>query len=421
MTKITLTDLVNLQNEATAVSAINNNNAVVETAFDNTLSRDGTAPNTMSAPLDMNSNQVINVGAPLSLNSAVRLTDLNTLNGGGTIVALPPGGTTNQVLTKSSNLDYAVNWGNTAATVSSVGLSMPADFIVTNSPVTTAGTLTANWTTFPTGVGAVVRATSPTLVTPILGNATATTINGGFAITSASTNAVTNTMMSNMASNTVKANITGGATSPADVALGSLYAIPQIYVQTTGSGTFTTPAGAKYLEVELIGGGGGSSGSGTTAGNGGAGGNTTFGSSFLTGTGGSAGTTSAGTPAAGGVPTGGDVNITGGAGGSANVNSNTYGGDGGDGFYGGGGGIIMGNAGRAGVSGGGASGAGSSATAVSGGGGGAGGYCFKLITSPLSTYAWAIGAAGTAGAAGTGGFVGAVGGAGLLIVRTYFT
>jgi len=76
MTKITLTDLANLQNENTAVNAINNNNAVLKTAFDNTLSRDGTVPNQMGNILDMNSNQIINLPAPSTVNSPARLIDV---------------------------------------------------------------------------------------------------------------------------------------------------------------------------------------------------------------------------------------------------------------------------------------------------------------------------------------------------------
>lgn len=59
--KLTLTDLSNLTNQASAVATINANNDDVETAMDNTLSRDGTAPNAMEAELDMNDNQIINV------------------------------------------------------------------------------------------------------------------------------------------------------------------------------------------------------------------------------------------------------------------------------------------------------------------------------------------------------------------------
>lgn len=64
MAKLILSDLANLQNEATAVSTLAANNALVETALENTLSRDGTSPNTMTASLDMNSQTIINLPSP---------------------------------------------------------------------------------------------------------------------------------------------------------------------------------------------------------------------------------------------------------------------------------------------------------------------------------------------------------------------
>lgn len=76
MAKLTLTDLVNLQNESSAVSTINANSAAIETALENTYSRDGTSPNTMNATLDMNSNRVLNLPAPISANEPVRLQDM---------------------------------------------------------------------------------------------------------------------------------------------------------------------------------------------------------------------------------------------------------------------------------------------------------------------------------------------------------
>lgn len=60
MAKITLNDLSNLQNENTAVTKINQNNSILETALENTLSRDGTLPNQMEADFDMNSNDILN-------------------------------------------------------------------------------------------------------------------------------------------------------------------------------------------------------------------------------------------------------------------------------------------------------------------------------------------------------------------------
>lgn len=110
--KIVLTNLVNLQNETTAVNAINANNAVLTTAMDNTLSRDGTSPNQMGANLDMNSNRVLNLPAPISADEPVRYTDIQSLTAGGSITfnSLPTGGTVNQLLKKNSSSNYDASW-----------------------------------------------------------------------------------------------------------------------------------------------------------------------------------------------------------------------------------------------------------------------------------------------------------------------
>jgi len=60
MAKLSLTDLASLANESSAMAAINANSALIETAMENTLSRDGASPNTMEANLDMNSNRIFN-------------------------------------------------------------------------------------------------------------------------------------------------------------------------------------------------------------------------------------------------------------------------------------------------------------------------------------------------------------------------
>lgn len=79
MSKISLTNLVNLTNQTTAVNAINANNAVLTTALDNTLSRDGTSPNTMSASLDMNSNRILNLPAPVNSLEPLRLAEVEMM------------------------------------------------------------------------------------------------------------------------------------------------------------------------------------------------------------------------------------------------------------------------------------------------------------------------------------------------------
>jgi len=63
MSKITLNNVGNIIDATTAATTINANNAVIQTAMDNTLSRNGTAPNMMGSNLDMNNFQILNQGA----------------------------------------------------------------------------------------------------------------------------------------------------------------------------------------------------------------------------------------------------------------------------------------------------------------------------------------------------------------------
>lgn len=60
MAKLTLTPVTNLSS-GSAVSAINENYDRIEAAFENVLSRDGDTPNQMTADIDLNSNDILNV------------------------------------------------------------------------------------------------------------------------------------------------------------------------------------------------------------------------------------------------------------------------------------------------------------------------------------------------------------------------
>lgn len=60
MSKVTLTTLANFG--TSLISKLNANFTALSTAMDNTLSRDGTSPNTMGADIDMNTNDLLNVG-----------------------------------------------------------------------------------------------------------------------------------------------------------------------------------------------------------------------------------------------------------------------------------------------------------------------------------------------------------------------
>src|SRR5574343_292295 len=73
MSKLTLSDLASLTNEQSAIATINANNALIETALENTLSRDGTSPNNMDADLDMDSNRTLNLPDAVSDQEPVTL------------------------------------------------------------------------------------------------------------------------------------------------------------------------------------------------------------------------------------------------------------------------------------------------------------------------------------------------------------
>jgi hypothetical protein len=79
-----LENLGNLTNETSAVGAINANNDKVEAALDNTLSRDGSAPNQMEADLDLNGNNLLNVGSldfnTLSVSTSLVVAGRNVLD-----------------------------------------------------------------------------------------------------------------------------------------------------------------------------------------------------------------------------------------------------------------------------------------------------------------------------------------------------
>lgn len=64
------------------VATLNTNLARIEAALENTLSRDGTSPNTMNADIDMNSQRIYNLPAPTSASEPARLQDIQNLGEG---------------------------------------------------------------------------------------------------------------------------------------------------------------------------------------------------------------------------------------------------------------------------------------------------------------------------------------------------
>lgn len=110
MPKLTLSDIAGGYNAPTKINA---NNALIEAALENTLSRDGTSPNQMEADFDMNGYRIVNVASPqgpLDVARLVDITGLLTLTG----AEVPSmSGNANKVLFTDGSAMY---WGNVPAT-----------------------------------------------------------------------------------------------------------------------------------------------------------------------------------------------------------------------------------------------------------------------------------------------------------------
>jgi hypothetical protein len=411
--------------------------------------------------------------------NAILPTFTSTLNG---LVPFSGGGTTNFLRADGT---WAVAGTGSVTSVSVVSANGLAGTVANASTTpaltlstTVTGILQGNGTAISaastTGSGSIVLSTSPTLVTPALGTpasgvmtnvtglplttgvtgvlplANGGTNNGSLAATAGGMLYTDGTKVVNTGAGTAgQLMISNGSSAPSFQTPTLAGISPTVQKFTSGSGTYTTPAGVQFIRVKMVGGGGGGAGSGTgTSGTGGgaagAGGNTTFGTSLLTANGGSGGLRNAlgasgGTASLGSGPVG--TAITGGSGSSSlylnnNVGSGSLdfpGSTGGNSAFGGGGGAGGGQgngiAPTAGITntGGGGGGAGfSSLTSGStdgrtGAGGGAGGYIDAVISSPSATYSYAVGAAGTAGPGnGTNGGAGAAGGSGYIEVTEYY-
>lgn len=124
MAKLTLNDITAGYASATLY---NDNNALIEAALENTLSRDGTTPNTMSADFDMNSNDINNVAI---INATTGNFTSMTLNGSAitTTTTLTGGLLASEVTYDGGDLDTKLG----------------TDFLKTTGNYTTAGNITFN-------------------------------------------------------------------------------------------------------------------------------------------------------------------------------------------------------------------------------------------------------------------------------------
>lgn len=124
MAKLTLTDITDFKNQTATANTINSNSSAIEAALEKTLSRDGTTPNTMSADLDLNGNDLLNVDSITATTANIITSTVNDIYVNGQIhygpgapqavagPGVPTGGTTGQILIKNSNSNYDTTWSN---------------------------------------------------------------------------------------------------------------------------------------------------------------------------------------------------------------------------------------------------------------------------------------------------------------------
>jgi len=260
LSKITLNPVGDLTNTTTAANTININSATVQTAIDNTLSRDGTSPNQMTSSLDLSGNQVLNLPAPATANSPLRLQDLNSFIGGGTVTNIPTGGTTGQLLGKNSNTNFDVGYRNVsqglvAGTNIAITGTTPATISMSTTPTLGATAITsASASALAVGVNG---ATNPSFVVndSVASQADGLSVTGtisGSGVAVATISPATNSPMTISTKGTGTLFLQNAATGP--ISLGTAVTAPSINGNaiTTGTGTLTLGAGKTLANTNSL-------------------------------------------------------------------------------------------------------------------------------------------------------------------------
>jgi len=165
LAKPTFTRLTSLVNGVTAINGVISE---IESAFQNTFSRDGSSPNTLTATMDANSQRIINLPAPSSDNEPVRNGDYQaqllsgslvvplTVGLGGTGSSTAAGARTSLGLGTAAVLDVGTTANKIVQLDGSAKLPAIDGSQLTNLPTATLSPTTGT-------LGSWVRSTSPTL------------------------------------------------------------------------------------------------------------------------------------------------------------------------------------------------------------------------------------------------------------------
>ena len=121
-----------------SIDALNANFDAIETALENTLSRDGAAPNSMDTNLDMDSNRIINLTDALNNSDAVTLRQVNGLIQGaysGNIVKLREvfTATSGQTVFNLASLTYVPNSNNLSVFINGIKQRVTSSYAETDN------------------------------------------------------------------------------------------------------------------------------------------------------------------------------------------------------------------------------------------------------------------------------------------------
>jgi hypothetical protein len=121
-----------------SIDALNDNSDLIETAFENTLSRDGTGPNNMESNLDMDSNRIINLADGINNVDAVNVKQVNGLLQGvysGNIVKLREvaTATAGQTVFNLSGLTYTPASNNLSIFINGIKQRLTSAYVETDN------------------------------------------------------------------------------------------------------------------------------------------------------------------------------------------------------------------------------------------------------------------------------------------------
>lgn len=231
MSKITLADLASLTNEQSAIATINNNAALIETASDNFLSRDGTSPNNMEADLDLDGNRILNLPEPVDGTEPMRKIDVDA----ATITEM-------QAIADDAEASAAAAAASEATVVASVAAAAASASAAATS-ATSAATSATTATTQASAASSSASAASTSATAAAASATTASTqaTNAASSASSASTSA-TNAASSASAAATSASAASTSATAAASSATSASSSASTATTQASNASTSATSA-----------------------------------------------------------------------------------------------------------------------------------------------------------------------------------